>query len=144
MAKIHVSSYATKQNPHFNPKANARQLIDETKKGEIGFWENAWKRMSGSASWIWGVILGDFNDGASVEQIIANTTLTMIQVVDQAADIRDLSANIMTLLDEKERDKTETAKMVIYILKRLLKDGDCLGDSDSESKMILVNIDFLS
>ncbi|SDH76801.1 protein of unknown function [Vibrio xiamenensis] len=98
---------ATKQNPNFNPKANAQQLIDETKKGEIGFWENAWKRMSGSASWIWGVILGDFNDDASVEQIIANTALTMIPVVDQAADIRDLSANIMTLLDEKERDKTE-------------------------------------
>ncbi len=102
-----IPNKATKQNPNFNPKANAQQLIDETKKGEVGFWENAWKRMSGSASWIWGVILGDFNDDASVEQIIANTALTMIPVVDQAADIRDLSANIMTLLDEKERDKAE-------------------------------------
>ncbi|MHA2690776.1 hypothetical protein ACXZ7V_26580, partial [Vibrio harveyi] len=67
---------------------------------EVGFWENAWTRMSGAASWIWGVILGDFNDDASVEQIIANTALTMIPVVDQAADVRDLSANIMTLLTE--------------------------------------------
>ncbi|WP_099609771.1 PAAR-like domain-containing protein [Vibrio coralliilyticus] len=97
----------TKTNPNFNPNANAQLLIEKTKKGEVGFWENAWKRMSGAASWIWGVILGDFNDDASVEQIIANTALTMIPVVDQAADVRDLSANVMTLLDEAERDKPE-------------------------------------
>ncbi|EXJ41050.1 hypothetical protein D049_3896 [Vibrio parahaemolyticus VPTS-2010] len=97
----------TKTNPNFNPSANAQLIIEETKKGEVGFWENAWTRMSGAASWIWGVILGDFNDDASVEQIIANTALTMIPVVDQAADIRDLSANIMTLLSEEERDKPE-------------------------------------
>ncbi len=97
----------TKENPNFNPKANAQQLIDEAKRGEVGFWENAWKRMSGAASWIWGVILGDFNDDASVEQIIANTAITMIPVVDQVADVRDLSANVMTLLDEAERDKSE-------------------------------------
>ncbi|WP_425666553.1 PAAR-like domain-containing protein [Vibrio tubiashii] len=97
----------TKTNPNFNPNANAQLLIEEAKRGEVGFWENAWKRMSGAASWIWGVILGDFNDDASVEQIIANTALTMIPVVDQAADVRDLSANVMTLLSEEERDKPE-------------------------------------
>ncbi len=90
-----------------NPNANAQLIIEEAKRGEVGFWENSWKRMSGAASWIWGVILGDFNDDASVEQIIANTALTMIPVVDRAADVRDLSANIMTLLSEEERDKPE-------------------------------------
>ncbi|MEZ9042557.1 MULTISPECIES: PAAR-like domain-containing protein [unclassified Vibrio] len=97
----------TKTNPNFNPNANAQLIIEEAKRGEVGFWENSWKRMSGAASWVWGVILGDFNDDASVEQIIANTALTMIPVVDQAADVRDLSANIMTLLSEEERDKPE-------------------------------------
>ncbi len=97
----------TKNNPNFNPNANAQLIIEEAKRGEVGFWENSWKRMSGAASWIWGVILGDFNDDASVEQIIANTALTMIPVVDQAADVRDLSANIMTLLSEEEREKPE-------------------------------------
>ncbi|MDN3628477.1 PAAR-like domain-containing protein [Vibrio lentus] len=97
----------TKTNPNFNLNANTQLIIEEAKRGEVGFWENSWKRMSGAASWIWGVILGDFNDDASVEQIIANTALTMIPVVDQAADVRDLSANIMTLLSEEERDKPE-------------------------------------
>ncbi|OBT16680.1 hypothetical protein A9266_19010 [Vibrio tasmaniensis] len=94
-------------NPNFNPNANAQLIIEEAKRGEVGFWENSWKRMSGAASWVWGVILGDFNDDASVEQIIANTALTMIPVVDQAEDVRDLSANIVTLLSEEERDKPE-------------------------------------
>ncbi len=44
----------TKTNPNFNPSANAQLIIEETKKGEVGFWENAWTRMSGAASWIWG------------------------------------------------------------------------------------------
>ncbi len=97
----------TQNNPHFNPTTNVQELIDNAKQGEIGFWENAWKRMSGAASWVWGVIQGDFNEDASVEQIIANTALTMVPVVDQVGDIRDLSANIMTLLKEEERDKAE-------------------------------------
>ena len=40
----------TKTNPNFNPSANAQLIIEETKKGEVGFWENAWTRMSGAAS----------------------------------------------------------------------------------------------
>lgn len=102
-----IPNVPTKTNPNFNPSANAQLLIETAKKGEVGFWENAWKRMSGAASWIWGVILGDFNDDASIEQIIASTALTMIPVVDQVADVRDLSANMMTLLSEEERDKSE-------------------------------------
>ncbi len=82
-------------------------LIDETKRGEIGFWESSWRKTAGAANWIWGVILGDFNDDATVEQIIANTAITMLPVVDQAADVRDMVANTMTLLNEEERDKPE-------------------------------------
>ncbi len=37
-----------------NPNANAQLIIEEAKRGEVGFWENSWKRMSGAASWIWG------------------------------------------------------------------------------------------
>ncbi|MGR5096717.1 PAAR-like domain-containing protein [Vibrio maritimus] len=102
-----IPNLPTKTNPNFNPQANAQLLIEVAKKGEIGFWENAWKRMSGTANWVWGVILGDFNEDSSVEQIIANTALTMIPVVDQVADVRDLSANVMTLMSKEERDKSE-------------------------------------
>ncbi|MGC3835188.1 PAAR-like domain-containing protein [Moritella viscosa] len=97
----------TKTNPKFNPGANAQTIIEDTKRGQVGFWENTWRKASSSASWIWGVLLGDFNDDASVEQIIANTALTMIPVVDQVGDIRDLTANILNMMDEEGRDKPE-------------------------------------
>lgn len=96
-----------KKNPNYNPNASAQMLIDGSKRGETGFWENPWKKMAGGANWVWGVILGDFNDDASVEQILANTAITMLPVVDQAADVRDMVANTMTLLSEEERDKPE-------------------------------------
>ncbi len=97
----------TKDNPNFNSSANAQALIEKAKKGERGFWENPEKSMMNIGSWVWGVILGDFNEDASVEQIIANTAISMIPVVDQASDLRDLAANIIKLLDEKEREKPE-------------------------------------
>jgi hypothetical protein len=46
-----------KDNPDYKPNATAQMLIDETKRGETGFWENPWKKMAGGANWVWGVIL---------------------------------------------------------------------------------------
>ncbi|WP_211674824.1 hypothetical protein [Moritella sp. 5] len=97
----------TKVNPKFDGQANAQTIIEDTKRGEVGFWESTWRKASNGGTWIWGVILGDFNDDASVEQIIANAALTMIPVVDQVGDIRDLTANILNMMDEEGRDKPE-------------------------------------
>ncbi len=51
--------------------------------------------------WIWGVVEGDFNENPTVGQIIANTLLTSIPLVDQAGDARDLAANIKALAWDK-------------------------------------------
>ncbi|MDA0118209.1 PAAR-like domain-containing protein [Vibrio sp. T11.5] len=106
----------TKANPRFNPMTEPSQLVDNAKQGELGFWENAWRKTSGVASWVWGVILGDFNNNATVEQIIANTAITMIPVVDQVADLRDLAANILKLLDEDAREEPENWLMLTLTL----------------------------
>lgn len=45
------------------------------------------------AEWIWGVIQGDFNDDPSVGQIATGTVISMIPLVDQLCDIRDIIAN---------------------------------------------------
>ncbi len=74
------------------------------------------EKTSGVASWIWGVILGDFNEDATVEQIIANTAITMIPVVDQVGDLRDLAANVLRLLDEEAREDTENWLMLSLTL----------------------------
>ncbi|EPX54963.1 hypothetical protein D187_009702 [Cystobacter fuscus DSM 2262] len=87
--------------------------------------------MIDSGSWAWGVIQGDFNEDPSIGQTIANTIITMIPVVDQAADIRDLTANLKVLIWDEEYDNyaawtalTLTLIGIIPILGSLLK-GIC-------------------
>ncbi|EPM4643766.1 PAAR-like domain-containing protein [Vibrio parahaemolyticus] len=111
-----IPNEPTKQNPKYNPTTDPQELLDNAKQGEVGFWENAWRKTSGVASWIWGVILGDFNEDATVEQIIANTAITMIPVVDQVGDLRDLAANVLRLLDEEAREDTENWLMLSLTL----------------------------
>ena len=97
----------TKENPRYTPETTPQELLEKSKRGSVGFWEDPWKKMGGGASWVWGVILGDFNGDATVEQIIANTAISMIPVIDQVADLRDLTANAMKLLNEEARAEPE-------------------------------------
>jgi len=106
----------TKANPKYNPTTDPQALLDNAKQGDIGFWENPWGKLSGKVRWVWGVALGDFNHDATVEQIIANTAITMIPVVDQVADLRDLSANMINLLDEEARKEPENWLMLALTL----------------------------
>ena len=41
---------------------------------------------------IWGALLGDFNENPTVAQTVLNTAISMIPLVDQALDARDLTA----------------------------------------------------
>jgi type VI secretion system secreted protein VgrG len=54
--------------------------------------------------WWWGVLQGDFNKNPTFGQILANTIITLIPVVDTVGDIRDVIANIIVLCDEDEKD----------------------------------------
>lgn len=55
----------------------------------------------GTLNWIRGVLEGDFNENPTVGQIIANAAITAIPLVDQAADARDLVANLKALIWDK-------------------------------------------
>ncbi|WP_111894903.1 hypothetical protein [Acinetobacter sp. MB5] len=54
-------------------------------------------------SWLWGMLKGDFNKDPSMSQIIVGGLISLIPVVDQVCDVRDLIANIVTLSDAKNR-----------------------------------------
>ena len=43
-------------------------------------------------SWTWGMIQGDFNENPTMGQIATNAVITMIPVVDQVGDVRDIIA----------------------------------------------------
>lgn len=96
-----------------------------------GWMDRARQMLVDSGSWVWGVIQGDFNEDASIGQIITNTLITMIPVVDQAADIRDLTANLKVIIWDEEYDNYEawvaltlTLFGIIPVLGSLLK-GVC-------------------
>ncbi|MUK51390.1 PAAR-like domain-containing protein [Aliivibrio fischeri] len=95
------------ENPSFNPNATPIDLIEDTKRGQFGFWELGFSRASNAASWSWGVILGDFNEDPSVAQIMTNAAITFVPYIDQVGDARDVVANLTKLMDEDERKKTE-------------------------------------
>lgn len=54
--------------------------------------------------WVWGTIQGDFNENPSVGQLITNAIITAIPVVDQVADVRDLTANLKAMIWDKRYD----------------------------------------
>lgn len=58
-----------------------------------------------AAEWTWGAIKGDWNDDQTLGQIVFDSAVSMIPVVDQAADVRDISANLYKLTIEKKYDE---------------------------------------
>ncbi|MFW7523380.1 PAAR-like domain-containing protein [Vibrio ostreicida] len=103
-------------NPDFNPAASAEDIINAAKKGQPGFWESTKSATLGVFEWVWGVILGDFNEDQTVTQIIANACITMIPFIDQAADVRDIVANIMKLSSKEGREKPENWRNLVLTI----------------------------
>jgi len=50
--------------------------------------------------WFWEAIQGDFNENRSTGQIVADAAISMIPLVDQVCDVRDLVANCKKLREE--------------------------------------------
>jgi hypothetical protein len=68
------------------------------KEPEPGFFERIWNGISDGAEWVGGMLAGDFKEDPSTAQIIVNTIVTMIPVVDQVGDARDIVANLKKLI----------------------------------------------
>ena len=50
--------------------------------------------------WFWEAIQGDFNDNRSTKQIVLDAAISMIPLVDQVCDVRDLIANCKKLRED--------------------------------------------
>ena len=49
--------------------------------------------------WVWGTVQGDFNKDQSTSQLVVNTVLGVIPLVDQVLDVRDLISGVRDLVD---------------------------------------------
>ncbi|RZG10520.1 hypothetical protein EXT47_23760, partial [Pseudoalteromonas sp. CO342X] len=55
----------------------------------------------------WGTLQGDFNQNPSTSQIVVGTLISMIPIIDQVMDLRDIIANVMLLTDDDEANDTD-------------------------------------
>lgn len=62
--------------------------------------------------WLWEAIEGDFNDDRSASQILVDAAISMIPLVDQLCDVRDLIANVRKL----SKDATDKANWLALAL----------------------------
>ena len=62
--------------------------------------------------WFWQAVQGDFNDNRSTSQIVADAAISMIPLVDQICDVRDLIANCKKL----RQDSSDTWAWVALVL----------------------------
>ncbi|MCK6699773.1 hypothetical protein [Enterobacter bugandensis] len=58
-----------------------------------GWFSGLSRKMEAAGVWVWETIQGDFNDNQTTGQVVTGTLISMIPLVDQICDIRDLVAN---------------------------------------------------
>jgi hypothetical protein len=63
--------------------------------------QSAKEDLSAAAEWIWGVLQGDFAEEQTVAQTVTGAIISMIPLVDQICDIRDLVANCKKINEDK-------------------------------------------
>ncbi|CAM4359738.1 HNH endonuclease [Pseudoalteromonas flavipulchra] len=60
-----------------------------------------------AGDWLWGTLQGDFNQNPSTSQIVVGTLISMIPIIDQVMDLRDITANVMLLTDDDEANDND-------------------------------------
>jgi len=65
--------------------------------------------------WFWQAVQGDFNDNRSTGQIVVDAAISMIPLVDQVCDVRDLIANCKKL-HEDESDSWGWVSLVLTLI----------------------------
>lgn len=71
-----------------------------------------------AGDWIWGLVIGGFNEQQTVSQIIVDAIIGMIPVVGDVTAVRDLLAVTIRLADqpEKREDPMQWVELVIGLL----------------------------
>ncbi|MFZ4215551.1 hypothetical protein ACOZB2_29725 [Pantoea endophytica] len=57
-------------------------------------------RLSVTGEWLWETLQGDFNENQTTGQIVTGTVISMIPLVDQLCDVRDLIANCKMIRED--------------------------------------------
>lgn len=77
-----------------------------------GWFEQGKRKIEAAGQWIWETLQGDFNDNPSTAQVVTGTVISMVPLVDQVCDIRDLIANCKKI----DEDSDNTGAWVALVL----------------------------
>lgn len=115
-----ADSWITDANKFFVTTYN--NLADATKNGASWVAEQT----SGSVTWIWGTLKGNWEPNRSDSQIIADAALGFIPLVGQVLDVRDLIACVYALKNEKDTNSQvyKWIDLVLAILGTIPGAGD--------------------
>lgn len=90
--------------PHRRLPPVEPDFIDKAKNKLNALAEWHWSMTKSGAEWVGGALAGDFNEDPSMGQIAFGTVITLIPIVDQAGDVRDIVAALKKLIYEKRYD----------------------------------------
>lgn len=80
--------------------------MNQEMQNALAFYEPApqgdYSGVSGKWQWLWETLQGDFHEDPSTGQIVTGAVISMIPVVDQIGDIRDLIANCRKINDDSD------------------------------------------
>lgn len=103
--------------PHLKLPPVEPDFIDRAKNKLNALAEWHWNLTKSGAEWVGGALAGDFNEDPSMGQIAFGTVITLIPIVDQAGDVRDIVAALKKLiLDKRYDDKWVWFDLVITII----------------------------
>jgi len=96
----------TTPNPLYG-KITPQQAVKMIETNNTALLDEANNVAATSGNWLWGALQGDFNRNPSTSQIVVGSVISMIPVIDQLMDCRDICANIMVLSDDDESNDSD-------------------------------------
>lgn len=93
-------------NPLYG-KITPASAVAMVESGDTSLLDEAGDIAANGGNWLWGTLQGDFNATPSTSQIAVGSIISMIPVVDQVMDVRDVIANAMLLTDDTEANDTD-------------------------------------
>ncbi|REL26557.1 hypothetical protein DXX93_08170 [Thalassotalea euphylliae] len=101
--------YAPVDNTQPNPlygKISPANAVAMVEAGDTSLLDEAGSLAASAGDWLWGTLQGDFNENPTTSQIVVGSVISMIPVIDQIMDCRDVCANVMVLTDDDKANDT--------------------------------------
>lgn len=91
--------------PHLQTVAPEPDYVDKAWKVLKILAEWKWNQTKRELEWIGGALAGDFNEDPDMGQIVVGSIITLIPIVDQVGDVRDIAAALKKLIWDKRYDE---------------------------------------